>query len=333
MKTNILLGVLLLFVITNSYGQSAWATSDITLESNSFNKAHPYYEYFKTKDKDYIKWLYYGCASSQNSSKDVTANSTDRNKQSGLLIFKTVKKGILTYDTIRNCVHPSMYETEMDSGWESVIPIHGALPDGVWSNLDNNPKGNTEMTLYVQKRPVHAKLEVLTEKGDLIKTLLDANLEKGTYDFTWQPKSVNSGSYLLHTQIDGQLMIQRIQVRDSWLRDFFSGIYGSVKGRNAAQKYRNSEPAGKLPKGAILSINYNRHGVAVDLDVPKGAEVRIALLRPDGTLLKNIVDKEVKSTHYGSLLNNYVTASGTYLLIVEVDGQKRTQKVKLKKQV
>jgi len=112
----------------------------------------------------------------------------------------------------------------------------------------------------------------------------------------------------------------------------FSGIYGKVKGRSAHRKYRKSEVSGKLPKGTVLSFNHDRHGVTLGLDAPKDAEIRIALLEPDGSLLKNIVDKEVKDTTYNILLNNHINKTGNYLILVAVNGEKRTQKIKLKKQ-
>lgn len=324
MKTIFFSGLMLLFIMSNSYGQTDWAANDVHLESSSFNKAHPYYEFFRTQDEDYIKWLYYGCTSSRTSYKDL-------GKESGPLIFRITKDGSSRYDTILNCVHPSIYETDRESGWESIIPIHGALPNGVWGNLENNPKGNTNVALYVQKKPVNAKIEVLTEEGELVSTLVEAYLEQGEYDFTWRPISVDPGSYLLYTRIDEGLMIQRIQVVKSWMRTIFSDIYGKIKGRAAYRKYQKSEPSGGLPKGTILALNHDRHGVTLGLTTLPNSQVCIKLLRPDGSLLKNLVDENMKNSEYSSLLNNHVAKSGTYLLFIEVNGEERTQKIKLKK--
>lgn len=329
MKTNFISSIIVLMVTVNFYGQLDWASVDIDLEPNSFNKAHPYYEYFKTKDTDYIKWLYYGCASKQEQSMYSKQMSTNSNTESGFLIFKITNEGNSRYDTIRNCVHPGTYEVERDPGWESIIPIHGKLPDGVWSTLDNNPKGNTEVTLHVKETPINAKLEIVTEEGESVRTLVDDYFEKGTYDFSWNPKSVDPGSYLLHTAVDGQFMIQRIHVQDSWLRKALPFLFSD---QIAYKKYRKSESSGKLPKGTVLSINHDRHGVTVGLTNIKNAQVRISLLKPDGSLIKNIINSKFKDNTYKGLLNRFVEKTGNYLLVVEVNGSKRTQKIKLKKQ-
>lgn len=329
MKTNIISSIILLLVTVNFYGQSDGATVDIELESNSFNKTHPYYEYFKNKDDDYIKWLYFGCVSNPSGSIFSKEISSKGKNESGLLIFKITKQGNSRYDTIRNCVHPSAYEIERDPGWESIVPIHGKLPNGVWSTLDNDPKGNTGVTLHVKETPVNAKLEIVTEEGESVRTLVDNYLEKGTYDFSWNPNSVKPGSYLLHSAIDGQFMIQRIHVQSSWLREVFPFLFGE---QIAYKKYRKSESSGKLPKGTVLSINHDRHGVTLGLTNIKNTQVRIALLKPDGSLFKTIVNSKLKENIYEGLLNEHVKKTGNYLLVVEVNGATRTQKIKLKKQ-
>ncbi len=330
MKLQILLCFLVFSTLVSTRSQSKNQVA-IKLSSSSFNKAHPYYEIFKTKDADYIKWLYYGCVSNRTTEAN-TKSLKPSNNESGPLVFRIIENGSTRYDTIRNCVHPGPYEADLDSGWESIIPVYGKLPTGVWSTLDHDPVGGTRVALHIDKKQVNTKLEILAEDGFLVYTMADAYLTKGTHDFVWRPRSVKAGYYLLHTEVDGELMVQRIQVRDSWLRSFLSGFYARVKGKRAIRKYKKSDPTGNLPKGTTLSLEQNRKGTNLALSVPVNSEVEVSLLQPDGTLVKRGIETKESSNSYSCRLNDHISKTGIYLMLTKINGVQRTQKVRLKKQ-
>lgn len=92
-----------------------------------------------------------------------------------------------------------------------VIPVSGGLPTGVWSSLEHRPRSNTHLSLYLMEKPATVKIEITTLSGNLVETLTDQNLKKGTHEFKWK-HGTQKGTFALNIHVDCETMVHHIEV-------------------------------------------------------------------------------------------------------------------------
>lgn len=180
----------------------------ILIEDFEENKKHPYYKEFTTNpDPNFIQGLYY---LNKSKAQDNRINKITRRKKNQLLIFTLIIDGNKSYDTLVNCVHPKSKKRDSDMG--NTIPISGKLTDGIWSNLNNNPKGNTSIKLYLREKSAQTKIDITNLEGDLIENLVDEYLEKGNYSYKWRPNDNHNGKFFMNIYTDKLKMTYLIDV-------------------------------------------------------------------------------------------------------------------------
>lgn len=117
--------------------------------------------------------------------------------------------GALHYDDIR-------YLPKTDSTVTNINPEDGGLPSHIdlKQNYPNPFNPNTQIEFTVS-RPGHIKLSIYNSNGQKVRTLIDQNMNPGSYSIRWdatndQNKQVSSGVYYLRLQTKTDLITKKM---------------------------------------------------------------------------------------------------------------------------
>lgn len=295
-----------------THGQASGTASKpiITLMASEVNLQHPFYKLLVKKDADYIEWLYYHCVRHTKS-----ASSTVENES---LVFAVTHEGKTRQDTIATCVSFKVYEDERSAAWKNEIPLYGRLPSQVTASLENDPEEGFGLKLRVGNPSVHAHIYLLNAKGEDVHTLTNKKLNTGDYDFQWDASPVKEGQYLLYVNIDNELVIYRIDVRQHWFLNLFKKekhTYRTVLSR----PYDENVDAGLLEGKQLTFTSHNRFGSSVGVRLLSKAQVDIQLLTLEGKAITGIVQQELPEGESSFALSDKVSKAGAYLLRIAIN--------------
>jgi len=208
----------------------------VSIDSNNkVNDAHPYIEFFMDQDASYLAWLhttntinmqlhntedYYG-------PRRILRNSGGNNT----LIFTLTQDGVTTYDTLRNSIHPNYVGEgkEKEDGWDifgirktiakwrsmDAIEdknIRGDLPKGSMIYVSVNGRKEVEIGVLVVAPKSAVTIEIINNKNQVIKTLVDEGIPKGWAGYKWNRGSSPRGKYEVKVTVDGKSLSQDVKV-------------------------------------------------------------------------------------------------------------------------
>ncbi len=312
----------LVFLTTIGVGQGNFTPTKLV--SNSINKTHPFYKVLIKKDKNYISWLYFHC-------KGLGNKSTATTPMNNPLVFDIKKEGVWVQDTIANCVHPKLYENEREPEWQSEIPLYGSFPKYITFHLNNDPKAGVSIDIFIKQHSSYLKMYVLTENGDMVDTIIDDSLKEGAHKLYWNTEDFKLGNYLLFTEVDEQLIIQKIKIEKNWFVNLFS------RSKKMDRKKRIYTTVDDFPfkpqkKRAITNyILHNRFGTHLGIKLQNEAQVKAKLFSIDGNYIATVANEKIAHGESTFLLNDYVSEPGWYLMQLTINQKKQHIKVKIKR--
>ena len=117
---------------------------------------------------------------------------------------------------LRNCWNRATQRWR--SEWEKMHPQRtGALPEGVFAYLSNNPQ-EKELTVGISlEQPAHVTIDILRHNGEVVATLANQEFSTGRHHFLWEASEVKNGNYRIRHIVDGKTLIQRIIVRRNYV--------------------------------------------------------------------------------------------------------------------
>jgi len=200
--------------------------------NNETNKSHVYKDIFSSKDSDYISWLYITGKKVEvlDPLSDSKVRKSKKRGGNAPLIFTVEKDGVVTYEKVRNAVHPTKRKRSKAilSRLNIDIPtIEGSLPKGtITYTSDDGKKRRFGIEFHDTIR--HVKIEILNLDEELIYVIEDQKLEPGEYKYKWDGTDYPSGDYILRHTMDGQIMSQTIDIGSSglgWLGTLWNRIF------------------------------------------------------------------------------------------------------------
>lgn len=292
-----------------------------TLVSNSINRAHPFYEVLLKKDTEYLSWLYFHCKGLS----DKSSLKTPLNKP---LIFSIKQDGATVEDTVSNCVYPKIYEDEREPEWKSELPLYGSFPKYVNFHLSNDPKIAAVIDLSINRACI-IKMYVLTEEGDLVETISDTPLQKGSHQFRWNTSAIKSGNYLLFTEIEGYLTIHSIAIEKHWWTNLFSRNKEVTRTKKVIQFRFEGDI--QMPEREGHYIHNNRNGTSIGVNLLAAAMVNIKLHTINGVFITTLNSKQLNTGESQFLLNKHIDKTGWYLIQLSINDKVKHIKLKIKK--
>jgi len=297
--------LLILFLISHFLSAQENAPS-VTLVANSFNKANPFYDVLIMKDKSYIYWLYFHCKG-----KNVSNQINYGNSKPLIFSFRQDTSEIL--DTIQNCIHPKLYESEREQEWKSEIPLYGSFPKYINFHLTNDPNFSSKIDISIQRSIANVKMYVLNEEGELVSTIVHNILKQGSHRFHWFSQDIKSGTYLIFTEIDAHLTIHSVRVVKNWFENIFSrGKDISHTKRIITTDYESLDIP--EPEGDFHYIHMDRHGTSLGLNLLSDTKVKMELFTIQGKYITTVQDRKFPKGKTEFFLDPFVKKQGWYLV-------------------
>lgn len=313
--------LLLLFLFLLNNFISAQETPPLaTLVLNSFNKEHPFYDVLIKKDIAYINWLYFHCKG-----KNVSNTLNDENRKP--LLFSVRQGASEMLDTIQNCIYPKLYENEREREWKSEIPLYGSLPKYINFHIANDPNFSASIDLSIHRAVADVKIEVLTQEGELVSTVIDKTLRQGRHRFHWFTQDIKSGTYLVFTEIDAHLTIHSVRVEKNWFANIFS------RDKEMPDKKRIITTDFEMldipvPEGEYHYVHMDRHGTALGFNLLSEATVKVELFTIQGKYITIVQERKFQKGKTEILVDPFVKSQGWYLAKLSIND--KTTHVKLK---
>jgi len=205
----------------------------VSLSSDVVNNRHPYVDFFREQDNDYLQWLYV-----TNSVNMMTNNAEDyygerrilnRSGGNNTLIFKVENEQQVQYDTLRNSVHPNLEDQDQKEEWDvfgirkSIAKwrglntlkdrnIRGDLPRCCMAYIESRRSRKITVGVNVVSSKSEVDIQVLNKKNEVVDILVDKSLLKGWSDYEWVRGTNPRGKYTVKITIDGQSLLQDIKI-------------------------------------------------------------------------------------------------------------------------
>lgn len=240
MKKNIATLLLLLFTITYAYTQDKkevyFEDYVVSLDpSIKTNRSHPYIDHISSQDELYIAWIYAINKKNMQNTPEYEDPAVIINDQDGnnSLIFTLEKKGVITYDTLRNSIHDLSKEKEgtwaklkrikdqflktigskcqdASSDFLRDQDLRGSLPKGsmMWHE---DKRWGLAFGVKVPNQGAHVQILISDRNGNEVTTIIDKPLRKGWNNFKWKRGQNPRGTYNISITIDGQTMTQNFE--------------------------------------------------------------------------------------------------------------------------
>lgn len=94
----------------------------------------------------------------------------------------------------------------------SLSPVKGQLPEVVKGTMvyqsERTKKQELGVGLTLNGAVDNVTIEILTQAGDLVETLVNSPLDEGEHGFTWYFKDLSSGTYQIDITVNGETMSQ-----------------------------------------------------------------------------------------------------------------------------
>jgi uncharacterized protein (DUF1501 family) len=132
-------------------------------------------------------------------------------------VSEPLRKAILMDKTTNGEQFSSLLSVNGSSTMQSVIKSPAAVSspkndiDFVLEQYPNPFTSSTNVHVAVPKT-MQVRLEVYSERGDLVTSILDRELSRGTYDFTFDARKLSSGTYLCRMEAGGQVAVRQMKL-------------------------------------------------------------------------------------------------------------------------
>ena len=200
--------------------------------NNNVNATHPYIDFFSMQDNNYLGWLYttntinmkLNNPKDYNGPRKILSNSNGNNT----IIFQLTQNGVVSYDTLRNSIHPKIGEEEED-GWDFLgirkavtkwrgmdalkdRNIRGDLPKGSMVYIEMNGRKEVEVGVLVASPRSDVTIEIINKYHQIVATLVDDGLKKGWSGYKWNRGETPRGKYSVKITVDGRSLMQDIKI-------------------------------------------------------------------------------------------------------------------------
>ena len=215
------------------------------------NENHPYMDLISQKDKQFVKWLYFiniHNAENPNSGENIVVvhkSESEGNSSNSLsdqpkvsrakngkdpIVFTIIEEGEMRYDTVNNIVTiEEDYDMSASDGWDIFgirkaiakkrtkglledINVQGDLPKGSMSFIEMS-RSRMKCGVNVSTSSAYVKIDVSDLEGNLIATLVDAELSQGWNNYKWTRGNHPKGRYQLSISVDDQTQTQHFKVK------------------------------------------------------------------------------------------------------------------------
>lgn len=188
--------VLLLFSIV-TMTQLLYAQS-VTLDwSHPINNEHSRKNEIQKLGQEYVYKIY--AIHQKIEAKEFYTHSESKHDR---LVFSIKEDDKIYLDTFRYTIYPNRERTNIESSFEFDLPeIRGKLPKDIMTWQSDSRK-YYEIGVMLQELGRYVRIDVLDSDKNLITTLVDRNLKKGTFEFKFPLKQLKDDVFHIQYTID-----------------------------------------------------------------------------------------------------------------------------------